>query len=158
MNFPMVVPQGSLNDIVSGESPPASVLFANVVILTQSCDLDRGKIGNVLVAPFYDANYFVRDVLGGKNDKEQSGYKKQIKAGRYASLYALPPCDIRGFEADCQVVNFRDIAIMPLHIVQEHAETRGRRISLQPPYREDLAQGFARFVMRVGHPHEFKLE
>lgn len=158
MDFPMVIPEGTLDQLLSEEGPLASILTGNVIILTQSCDLDRGKTGNVLIAPIYDADYFVGDVLGGRTAKERTGFKRQIKAGRYVSLYLLPPCPIDRFRAPCRVVNFRDVAIMPLPIVQEHAEKRGDRVCLQPPYREDLAQAFARFVMRVGHPREFDPE
>jgi hypothetical protein len=158
IDFPIVVPAGTLDQILSDEGTPASVLTGNVIILSQSCDLDKGKTGNVLLAPFYDADYFVAEFLDGKTDKARTGYKKQIKAGRFVSLYLLPPCPVEQFEASCRVVNFRDVAIMPLPIVQEHAEKRGDRVCLQPPYREDLAQAFARFVMRVGHPQEYDLE
>ena len=37
-------------------------------------------------------------------------------------------------------------------LVRELAASQGPRLRLNPPYREHLAQAFARFFMRVGLP------
>jgi hypothetical protein len=64
----------------------------------------------------------------------------------------LAPCNLSGFELDVAVVDFRRVYSLPLDYLREFATETGDRIRLLPPYREHLAQAFARFFMRVGLP------
>jgi hypothetical protein len=123
----------------------------DVVVLTQSCDLVQGKVENVLVCPHYAIEELASAVpeLAGRKGRER------IRQGVVPSLHLIPPCRIPGYEREARVVNFRQIATMPFDVVRHHAQNQGPRIRLLPPYREHLAQAFARFIMRVGLPVDF---
>ena len=64
----------------------------------------------------------------------------------------LNKCTIEGFiSPEVRVVSFRQIYSVPLDYLRERAKQRPR-LRLLPPYREQLAQAFARYFMRVGLP------
>jgi hypothetical protein len=50
------------------------------------------------------------------------------------------------------VVSFREVWSLPLVFVRNMAGAIGQRPRLRSPYREHLAQAFARYFMRVGLP------
>ena len=57
-----------------------------------------------------------------------------------------------GLETGLGIVDFHSVYTAPVARVKEHAERLGNCLRLNPPYREHLAQAFARFFMRVGLP------
>jgi hypothetical protein len=57
-----------------------------------------------------------------------------------------------GQEFDYSLVDLGSLFSLPTGLVRDLAERQGQRSRLNPPYREHLAQAFARFFMRVGLP------
>ena len=55
-------------------------------------------------------------------------------------------------EWDFTLVDFSRVFTVDAGLVRELAGSQGPRLRLNPPYREHLAQAFARFFMRVGLP------
>ena len=53
---------------------------------------------------------------------------------------------------DFLIVDFKNVYAVPLNYLNQIIKDRVGRIRLLPPYREQLAQAFARFIMRVGLP------
>jgi hypothetical protein len=70
----------------------------------------------------------------------------------YPWYAVIAECGLRGFESDVSVVDFRRVYSLPLDYFREFAARAGDRVRLLPPYREHIAQAFARFFMRVGLP------
>jgi hypothetical protein len=66
--------------------------------------------------------------------------------------HLLNRCELSGLEHDFLVVDCRSLFGVPLSVVKELASAQSPRVRLLPPYREHLAQAFARFFMRVGLP------
>jgi hypothetical protein len=64
----------------------------------------------------------------------------------------LAACELPGLERGVRVVDFRQLFSLPLAFVRKRAALAGPRLRLLPPYREHLAQAFARYFMRVGLP------
>jgi len=56
------------------------------------------------------------------------------------------------------IVDFHEVYTAPTNVVREFALRTGKRLRLLPPYREHLAQAFARFFMRVGLPVDIAAE
>lgn len=152
LDYPWVMIISSYDEICSGQSD-SKVRTANVIIVTQSCDLSRGKVDHILVCPFFTAEQLSNSNPSFKELRKKDGLKN-VKKGRYASLYLLPPFTVAGTTYDSCIVNFRQILSVPLDHVIEHASRQQKRIRLCPPYREDLAQAFARFIMRIGLPND----
>ena len=64
----------------------------------------------------------------------------------------LNRCGVPGHERDFMLVDFTRVFTVEAGLVRELAARQGPRLRLNPPYREHLAQAFARFFMRVGLP------
>jgi hypothetical protein len=124
----------------------------DIIIMTQSCDLENDKVRDLIVCPHWDLNQ------AGQRDASLASKKawKEIIKGhqyRYAMLSAWDgevPTGIR-------VVDFGRIFSLPRNFVMQFATSQGKRLRLLPPYREHLSQSFARFFMRVGLPQDIKL-
>lgn len=64
----------------------------------------------------------------------------------------LNQCSVTGFVSnEVGIVSFRQVFSVPMDYLRAHAKKRPR-LRLLPPYREQLAQAFARYFMRVGLP------
>lgn len=137
---------------VAEPSPPELFdQYDRVIILSQSCDLADGVIRRVMVCPAFRIDEFLKNV--GGNKEKQNSTKSELKKGRRTAYHLLNACDLIGYEAPHLVADFGDAFSVPLEYAVELADI-AERVRLLPPYREQLAQMFARFYMRVGLPIE----
>ena len=147
--YPVFSPPADLPhdfDTEDVQEPDFDYEHLDLVIMTQSCDLAQGKVPEVLLCPVWKRS----DYDEGEFAKA-SGWEAARK-GRYPAYHVLHRCDLPGFEREHRVVDFRHVYTLPFQFVQARARSNGPRIRLMPPYREHLAQAFARFFMRVGLP------
>jgi hypothetical protein len=151
--FGIIVPSLTEQDAkaqTEEDSLLVDVVEFNVIVLSQSCDLENDKIENVIVCPIFE----LAELTG-----RFPGYnKKNLKRGHYPGVYILPPCEIARHVQLARIVSFRQAWTTPFSQVRKAALTTDDRVRLQPPYREHLAQAFGRFVMRIGLPREFDLD
>jgi hypothetical protein len=127
---------------------PADVIEYDVVVMSQSCDLEQRKIDLVLVCPLWSLEEFE-----DKNSYYRSRKRKEaLRRGYSPGYHLLNKCEIDGFKTDYLVVDFRSVYSVPFDSTLDLVRKRGRRLRLLPPYREHLSQAFARFFMRVGLP------
>ncbi len=129
----------------------------NLVLMTQSCDLIKYRDADqVLLCPRLDYHLAEKQVpsLAG------SGGWRSLIAGRVIGSHILNRCDIVEHYCDYQVVDLRRVFSIPMGFLREVAsrENAKSRIRLLPPYREHLAQAFARQFMRVGLPIDLPRE
>lgn len=152
LDFPLLEILSPYEELMEGAVEFERVHY-DVIVLTQSCDLTAGKIEQVILCPF-----FTKEQLQEKfKDLKNKGSEKNIQRGKYESLYLLPPCGVDRLFGTPRVVNFRQVQTIPFHVVKGHADTVAQRVRYCPPYREHLAQAFARFIMRIGFPVDFHL-
>ncbi len=120
----------------------------DLVVMSQSCDLDKDhpKIDEVLLCPVWLHSDLTRP------NSHPARLMEEIRQGRRPALQLLNKCDLAGLDRDYRVVDFRHVYSLPLEFLRAQAKRSGKRIRLLPPYREHLAQAFARFFMRVGLP------
>lgn len=119
----------------------------DLIVISQTCDLIKGreKVCEVLLCAIWPCAE-----VGGHLATPKG--MEDARQGNLPPYHMLAPCDLAGFEADVAVVDFRRVYSLPLAYVRESASSIGDRVRLLPPYREHLAQAFARFFMRVGLP------
>lgn len=151
-DFPTVSVVSSYDEIINGTTD-FEIVYYDVIVLTQSCDLAAGKIEHVLLCPFFHKQQLVAKFT----ELQKSDGERRVQRGTWESLYLLPPCRVEGLNLPSQIVNFRQVLAVPFSVVSEHAQQQDHRARLCPPYREHLAQAFARFIMRVGFPIEFRV-
>jgi hypothetical protein len=120
------------------------------VILTQSCDLVNDKIEEVLLCAHWPLSEVAQrnPFLAGRQGKET------VRRGNVPGYHLIAAYEGEGEElrGDLRVVDFRRVYSLPKVFLRRFAEAQGPRLRLLPPYREHLAQAFARFFMRVGLP------
>ena len=121
---------------------------SNLIILTQSCDLENGKAELVALCPIYSLTEFE-----SVNPKAtQKGFWEQVRKGKIEGFYMLSSFENPENNCECLVVDFREIYSLPFEFLTKHAETLETRWRLDSPYLEHFSQAFARFFMRVGLP------
>jgi hypothetical protein len=120
----------------------------NCVLLSHSCDLANDKLQIVQVCPYWPLEELAQqiDYLKSRRGRED------LRRGNVPGYHLLNRCELSGLEHDFLVVDFRSLFGVPLSVVKELASAQSPRVRLLPPYREHLAQAFARFFMRVGLP------
>ena len=88
----------------------------------------------------------IRGSLRGKRGREE------LRRGILPGYHVLNRCELPGHQSDYLVCDFRSLFGTHVEVAKTLATGPSLRVRLLPPYREDLAQAFARFFMRVGLP------
>lgn len=132
----------SLLNLHEGDDLQSSVVTkrADLIILSQSCDLQNDKIEQVLMCAHFAASDYSKN--------EQISIRKEQRP----SSHMIERCLIEGNKFERRIVDFRTIHTLPKDFVTSFAGGVAPRVRLLPPYREHLAQAFARYFMRVGLP------
>ena len=122
--------------------------FSNLIVVTQSCDLENGKNELVALCPIYTLAEFEKE-----NPKAaQKGFWEQVRKAKIEGFHLLSPFEKPENNRESLVVDFREIYSLPFEFLTKHADTLENRWRLKPPYLEHFSQAFARFFMRVGLP------
>lgn len=130
------------------DSIQSNVNVYDVLVLSQSCDLVQGKLETALVCPHWKIEDFEQkeDYLRSTKGKEN------VRQGNVPGFHMIAACDQANFKSSIRLISFRQVFTLPLSYLNELAHQQSPRLRLLPPYREHLAQAFARFIMRVGLP------
>jgi hypothetical protein len=120
----------------------------DLIIVTQSCDLENGKSPLVALCPIFTLDDWetVNPVF------RQRGRWEQVRQGRIEGLHLLAGFDAPEDGRKALVIDFRQIYSLPVGYLEQRAVAHGERRRLLSPYLEHFSQGFARFFMRVGLP------
>lgn len=122
----------------------------DVVVMSQSCDLENGKLKFVLVCPHWS----LEELSEKDNSFRQSKIREEIRRGNRPNYHMLNACFLEERPFDIQVVDFRLAYTLPYDFLKRFANAQSKRARLLSPYREQLSQSFARFFMRVGLPKD----
>jgi len=145
-NCPILVPPDNLTDILidvkEGDklNTPSKIQWADLIIMSQTCDLVQDKVTQVLLCAHFPASTHGKDA------------RSSIRREQRPSLHMIEKCEVKDLEFEKQIVDFRTIYTLPKDFVSSFAAKSGRRVRLLSPYKEHLSQAFARYFMRVGLP------
>lgn len=120
----------------------------DLVVLTQSCDLEQGRARLVACCPVFR----LVDFESANPEFLKRGVWEAVRKGRCEGLHLLASPDVPADNRQAVVVDFREVYSLPLGYLQERAVELGDRWRLKSPYLEHFSQAFARFFMRVGLP------
>ncbi len=121
---------------------------ADLIIVTQSCDLENEKAPFVAMCPIWGL-----DVFSKLNPKfARNSEREEIRKGRREGLHMLASPEEPSNNQRALVVDFRQIYSLPVGYLRGHATAIDNRWRLQSPFLEHFSQAFARFFMRVGLP------
>jgi hypothetical protein len=136
------------------------VVRADVVVITQACDLEQNKVSNVTLCPHLPLEEYKNQWQEVMNSKGQYPTAKawvrtceDIKNGYLWNLSMLNEGTVGSLTLTHRVVDFLDVYTLPRIFLESLLKGREQhRLRLLPPYREHLSQAFARFFIRVGLP------
>ena len=139
---PIIIPPSEISE---EEEFDVTIRNYDVIIMSQSCDIEYNKIDLVLLCPVWP----LEEVEKTDFMKSSKG-KEELRRGNVTGYHLLNNCELKDFITGYRVVDFRNVYSVPLDFIKEF--NKSKRLRLLPPYREHLSQAFARFFMRVGLP------
>ncbi|MFH1114480.1 MAG: hypothetical protein V1792_11210, partial [Pseudomonadota bacterium] len=141
---------------------PLQIINTDLIIMSQSCDIENDKTPLVMVCPVLALTSFVemaRSEWQKENPEDQPTAKKlhgwvknQIKQthkGQIISQYLIPSITHRKIRAGFRFVDFGRTFSVMYPDLERMALSQKRWLRIKPPYREHLSQAFGRFFMRV---------
>lgn len=136
------------------------VVLADVVVITQACDLEQHKVENAILCPHVSLDKYKEEWEAAMRAMSQNPTSKawqrtceDIKNGYIWNLSMLNEGNVADLVLTHRVVDFHDVFTLPRTFLESLMQSREQpRLRLRPPYREHLSQAFARFFMRVGLP------
>ncbi len=129
---------------------PIDIEQADVVVMSQACDIENDKIDSIIVCPFWDvANFTQQNPNYAGRDRIES-----LRQGKEPPYHVIDPYESANIAMGYQIVDFHHIFSVPKEYLKQLASRRLVRLRLNPPYREHLSQAFARYFMRVGLPSD----
>lgn len=146
-------------DTVDLEDEPTvqtRILTIDVIIVTQTCDLENDKVRNILLARVVSwADFATAQVAAGNAAVKSSAFRRNLIRGDIPPLTLLHERRAQP-RLDWSIVDFRELHVVDRGQIDTFVAQPGnrRRLRLVPPYKEHFAQAFARFHMRVGLPHD----
>lgn len=123
----------------------------DVVIMSQTCDLvpsQKSDMWLAILCPVWtlseaaQVNSFLASSFG----------REECRRGHLPGYHMIAGCEDERWRREISIVSFREVWSLPLEFVRQMAEGAGLRPRIRSPYREHLAQAFARYFMRVGLP------
>ena len=137
-----------LDPTVTEQPKEVPIDIFDLIVLTQSCDLEQNKVRLVAMCPIFPIEAFEKI----NPEFRKKGRWNEVRKGRVEGLHMLGahnnPTNNRG----AFVVDFREIYSLPFEYLVKHATEKGLRWRLRSPFLEHFSQAFARFFMRVGLP------
>jgi len=120
----------------------------DIIVMSQSCDLVEGreKVSQIVVCPLWLVAEFTDGHLSTLKGREE------VRRGYLPSYHMRADCELRDFQRGIRIVDFRELFSLPLGYARKRAGLSDQRLRLLPPYREHLAQAFARYFMQIGLP------
>lgn len=129
----------------------ADVRRYNVVVLTQTCDIANHKSDIILVCPVFPAKVLFEDPKRGSYYRSEAG-RESLRRGNEPPFHPIRSSDLPELPKPAQIADFRSVYGVPRKLLEDIAERTSLRLRMLPPYREHLAQAFARYFMRVALP------
>ena len=164
-NCPLIGWQGEsleIDKVAEVEALKTAVVAieADVVVLSQACDLENNKVLNIILCSHLSIKEYKQAWETEMKRRDQNPTSKSwgkhcddICDGFIWNLAIINSFKVNPYEIDIRLVDFHEVFTVPRNFLESLLKGRNKpRFSLLPPYREHLSQAFARFFMRVGLP------
>ena len=131
-----------------GGEEELAVRETDLIVVTQSCDLENEKVPLVALCPIHSLDAFeeANPTYKGK------GRWESVRQGRVAGLHMLASPEAPNDNRAALIVDFGQIHSLPPAYVKRRATELGARWRLESPFLEHFSQALARYFMRVGLP------
>lgn len=122
----------------------------DVIIVSQSCDLEQAKLDYVLMCPRWSYKAYAEQ----NNEFKKIERLEQIRQGKIHKYFMLNRYDDNNLSCEIQIVDLSQVFSIPYEAMKQIAKQRGKRLRLLSLYKEKLAQSFAYYYMRVALPKD----
>ena len=124
---------------------PARPEFWNVMVLSQTCDIEQEKVDQVLLARYVELSKLSKS-------ESQSGakWRRKLRSGQLLPQLVLPP-HAKEPTQDWSVVDFRVLVTLDLSYVMAHAASCEERLRIKPEFRHAYIGGFSSWIARPDH-------
>ncbi len=154
------------NELTETLKAHTEAIAADVVVMTQACDLEFEKVPNVILCPHCPASEYKEAWETDMEARDQrpsnrawNRHSSDICDGFLWNLSILNAATGTTLSTEHRIVDFHQVYSVPRSFIESFLLQREKpRLRLRPPYREHLSQAFARFFMRVGLPVPVTLE
>lgn len=144
----------SILNLDSEVSEPIDVESADLIILSQVCDIVNDKINSLVLCPVWSLDKLIESNEYFNSSKA----RESLRQGKEPSYHLLNQYQSNNISMDYSVVDFHQIFSLPKDYLKSITILKEYRLRLLPPYREHLSQAFARYFMRVGLPQDISNE
>lgn len=152
LNCPVFFPKPAYNfaEYRQSSEVPFQSGLADVIILTQACDLNSNNGGspnvqNVVVAQIDPASNETQNFLSTVRKNQRPAYH-------------LLNHRLEAPEMEFQVVDFTNLYTLPYDLLMAFRKEQGPRLRLNSPYLEFLSQRFGLFFSRIGIPDKYTID
>ncbi len=155
--FPENLDEIYRNQLSNKPPIPQLVKPADLIVVTQTCDLGNDKAKSVALARYITLTEY-QDRKNYKNAKDVLSDKNNIRKGRIEGFLMLPPPNPL-LNQEFLIVSFREIFSLPYDYLVRHSGNIKNRVTLKNPYKEYFSQAFGNYYMRIALPapiEEFK--
>lgn len=142
----------SPEDAEMGTDPKSFIRDFDLIVMSQSCDLEHCKTEMILFCPYTTLSSYIEDNLAGKKNEEKLSEMEKLRKGLKIGYHLLNCCDLPSFESDYLVVDLKNPISLPVEYIAAILPRYPRRVRLLPPFREQLSQSFSLAYMRIGLP------
>ncbi len=142
------VPAFGENFGTEGVETEIAVRVTDLIVVTQSCDLQNDKVALVALCPIHTLEVFEQS---NPNFKTRNRWET-VRKGQQPGLHLLASPETPENNRAALVVDFGEIHSLPPSYVKKHAVQLGSRWRLESPFLEHFSQALARYFMRVGLP------
>lgn len=121
---------------------------ADLIVVTQSCDLVNDKAQLVALCPIHGLSAFETSNPAFKTKNRW----EMVRKGQQPGLHMLASPESPDDNRSALVVDFGQIHSLPQSYLARRTSEAGPRWRLESPFLEHFSQAFARYFMRVGLP------
>jgi len=139
--------QAILESEKNENAEPLDVIDINCIVLSQSCDIQNDNIDSIIICPIQSLKIFMEKGDYFKSSKA----REELRQGKFPEYHLLQKFEGQELSNDYYYVDFHHIYSIPKNFIEAVIRDKPHK-RLLPPYREHLAQSFARYFMRVGLP------
>lgn len=154
---PVIIPEYTFDvvEVPGGEKTSqyqinAKEYIYDVVIMSQSCDLENGKLKLVVACPYWPLS----EINAMHESFRPKKMHEKLRQGYIPGYHMFNACNLSDMQREIQIVDFHTVFTIPYAFLAEFACTQGKRLRLLSPYKEKMSAAFGHYFARVGLPED----
>jgi hypothetical protein len=131
-------------DEIDKWEPEAEPVYTDLIVVSQTCDLDRTDFNTVLLARYQSWTKIVQ-AADQARDKNR---RRQLRKGQVGGQIVLPPHTEGVVELDWSVIDLKSLYTLSKNYLEACTVSMGSRLRVLPPYRQGIIGTFSGWINR----------